>query len=181
MYTFTTNWFQYSELKQNIDKFLDVNGINKILEIGSFEGASSCYFSDIFLNSKGSTLVCVDPFNISDSTSPVYQNMRQLFIKNISNSKNWQKIRVRQMISNDFFKKNVNTFNFIYIDGSHLLDDIKSDFNNSLKIIEPAGIIWMDDYASSKDVIDLVDSLYEENKDILTIIHKDYQIAFKVI
>ena len=88
---------------------------------------------------------------------------------------------MRQLFSNDFFKRNVNTFTFIYIDGSHLPEDIKQDFINSLSIIRIGGIIWMDDYASSEQVTTLIDSLYNDNKDTLSIIHKGYQIAFRKI
>lgn len=180
-YKFTTNWFDFSEIKQNLCKYVDPDDVNTFLEIGSYEGASACFISDNFLNVEGSTLVCVDPFDVSDSTSPVYSNMRTTFINNLCSSKNWNKIRLRQLYSNDFFEKNVNTFTFIYIDGSHLLEDIKSDLLNSLKIIRQDGIIWMDDYASSEPVTTLINSLYETNKDTLEIIHKGYQIAFRKI
>lgn len=179
MYNFTVTWFQYSELKQHLHNFLSNNTINKILEIGSFEGASSCYFSDNFLDTKGSTLTCVDPFSTSDTTSPVYDNIKQVFINNIKSSKNWQKVRLRQLTSRDFFEQNIDTFTFIYIDGSHTLEDITQDFLGALKIIELNGIIWMDDYLSSEPVTKLIDSLYDEN--VLTVIHKGYQIAFKKI
>lgn len=181
MYTFTTNWFDFSELKHNLKNHVSTSEVNNFLEIGSFEGSSACFISDNFLDTEGSTLVCVDPFDTSDSTSPVYSNIKQVFINNISKSKNWNKIRLRQMFSDDFFKKNTNLFSFIYIDGSHLLEDIKSDFNNSLKIIKPNGIIWMDDYASSESVTNLIYSLYNENRNTLEIIHKGYQVAFRKI
>lgn len=140
VYKFTTQWFDVSELKQNINKYINPNDINTFLEIGSFEGASACFISDNFLDAEGSTLVCVDPFDVSDSTSPVYSTIRDVFVSNITNSKNWNKIRVRQMFSNDFFKNNTKTFTFIYIDGSHILEDIKQDFINSLSIIKTGGI-----------------------------------------
>jgi len=62
-----------------------------------------------------------------------------------------------------FYKK----YNLIYIDGSHLLDDITIEMN---------GIIWMGDDIIIKNHID---KLYEENKNCLKIIHMGYQIAFQ--
>ena len=179
MYKFTEYWFDVSELKQNLHKYVNSNDINSFLEIGSFEGASACFISDNFLNIEGSTLVCVDPFDTSDSTSPVYSDIKKIFVNNIKSSKNWNKIRVKQMYSIDFFKINNNKYSFIYIDGSHLLEDIESDFNNSMNIILDNGIIWMDDYGSSEQVTNLINDLYEKNKDHLNIIHKGYQIAFR--
>jgi predicted O-methyltransferase YrrM len=89
------------------------------------------------------------------------------------------------MYSSDFFKENTETYNFIYIDGSHRLDDIKIDFFNCIKLIENGGIIWMDDYLGGApgdtSIRDCIDQLYEMHKDQLQIIHKGYQIAFKKI
>ena len=62
-----------------------------------------------------------------------------------------------------FYKK----YNLIYIDGSHLLDDITIEMN---------GIIWMGDDIIIKNHID---KLYEENKNCLKIIHMGYQISFQ--
>lgn len=179
MYEFTKEWFDFSEIKYELEKHINPNAVNKFLEIGAYEGSSTCYFSDNFLDVNGSTLVCVDPFDVTDSTSPVYSNIFQVFKNNVYKSKNWQKIRLRQLYSNDFFKQNKDTFTFIYIDGSHLPEDVKSDFNYAIQFIQLNGIIWMDDYASSDTLTKLIDALYEANKDTLTVIHSGYQIAFR--
>jgi hypothetical protein len=39
-----------SEIKQLIFNFVNPININKMLEIGSYEGASACFFSDFLLN-----------------------------------------------------------------------------------------------------------------------------------
>lgn len=178
-YKFTSTWFEYSELKSNIHTYINNISINKILEIGSYEGAASCYFSDNFLDANGSKLTCVDPFVTNDTTSPVYNNIKQIFINNIKQSKNCNKVRLRTLYSSDFFKNNKEIYTFIYIDGSHVPEDVKFDFENSLKVIEPNGIIWMDDYSSSESFSSAINEVYEKNKDNLSIIHKGYQIAFK--
>ena len=182
-YTFTNNWFNNSEIKSLILKYIDVTNSNKILEIGSYEGASACFFSDILLNNNGSELTCVDPFDNSDPTSPVTDNVKVLFYSNISQSKNYNKITVKELYSNDFYNENNKTYNFIYIDGSHRLDDITVDFTNCLKIIETNGIIWMDDYRGDDGVSikNHIDALYEQNKHLIEIIHTGYQIAFRKI
>jgi predicted O-methyltransferase YrrM len=180
-YTFTNSWFEYSEIKKLIFSYADTTKINKILEIGSYEGASSCYFSDFLLNNIDSELTCVDPFDINDKTSPLDNNTKNLFMNNISKSKNYNKIIFEEMYGTDFYKKNTKKYNLIYIDGSHLLDDITIDFNNCLNIIEMNGIIWMDDYRGGDGIIikNHIDKLYEENKNCLKIIHMGYQIAFQ--
>ena len=181
MYTFTNNWFDVSELKHLSHTYINVLSINKILEIGAFEGASSCYFSDNFLDMDGSSLTCVDPFDLMDTTTPLYDGIERRFINNISNSKHYNKIQLSRNYSTDFFNNNINTYTFIYIDGSHLPDAIKQDFENALQCIELNGIIWIDDFASSGIVTDTILKLYEKNRDKLNIVQKCYQIAFRKI
>jgi hypothetical protein len=176
---FTNSWFDNSELKKNIHKYVDCNSVNIFLEIGSFEGAASCFISTNFLDKIGSTLTCIDPFDTSDSTSPVYSNIKSTFIKNISLTKNWNKVRLCPINSNTFFKSNATYYNFIYIDGSHLPKDVEYDLINSIKYCLPGGIIWLDDYLGNSNIKDTIDEIYMNNKDILTIIHSGYQIAFK--
>lgn len=180
-YNFTVTWFDDSELKKYIGDHISPDQDISFLEIGSYEGASACFISDNYLNGDKSTLTCVDPFDISDSTSPVYSNMKNIFKNNVTASKNWNKIRLRQMYSNEFYKVNNKKYSFIYIDGSHLLEDIKMDFINCLNILDNNGIMWMDDYGSSAPVTELINSLHDKYKDNLIIIHKGYQIAFRKI
>jgi hypothetical protein len=181
-YKFNTNWFNSSELKKGILKYFTGNKKIKILEIGSYEGASACYLSDNLLNHNESKLVCVDPFDVDDKTTPVNESTKELFLQNISKSKNYEKIDFKHMFSNDFFKQNNEKFDLIYIDGSHLEEDISLDFRECLKIINEDGIIWMDDYGGGEGgyIKKCIDKLYEENKYKVYIIHKGYQIAFKL-
>ena len=145
----------------------------KILEIGSHEGASAVFFSNYFLDHPESILVCVDPFNTSDTTTPVNETTKRVFMENLMLSKNYFKVKNYCGYSNNFFEENNETFTFIYIDGSHLIPDVTMDLLNSVKVILPGGIIWMDDYNTIKEHIDKI------NMDGFEIIHQGYQIAFR--
>ena len=50
------------------------------------------------------------------------------------------------MKSDNFFKLNNKKYNFIYIDHSHELEDIKNDLINADNHLLENGIIWCDDY-----------------------------------
>lgn len=50
-----------------------------------------------------------------------------------------------QMKTDDFFDKNVDKFDLIFIDANHDFEYVKKDFENSLKILNPNGIIILDD------------------------------------
>ena len=43
-YEFTQKWFNNSGIKKEIQKHIPSENINKILEIGSFEGQSSVFY-----------------------------------------------------------------------------------------------------------------------------------------
>lgn len=62
MFQFTKNWFDNTEIRSKINFFINSNEKHHILEIGSYEGASSVYFSEHFLNHPESKMICVDPF-----------------------------------------------------------------------------------------------------------------------
>jgi predicted O-methyltransferase YrrM len=49
-YRYTQTWFFYSEIIKYLHKYLDNNAVNKMLEIGCFEGLSSIFFANNYLN-----------------------------------------------------------------------------------------------------------------------------------
>lgn len=182
-YFFTNRWFADSEIKQNFPSLVSMLGSHNqlnLLEIGSFEGASSFYFADHLLLNPESRLTCVDPFDLGDKTTPLTTSTEFIFLNNLEKCKHKHQIHVKKMMSDAFFASNQDTFDFIYLDGSHELHAIRNDFHNSLKVLKPNGILWMDDYGAKHLGINVcVDELYEENKAHLRILYKGgWQIAF---
>ncbi len=183
-YHFTTWWFDYSEIKKNMHEFVNKEKENHILEIGSFEGASSMHFADNYLKVGNSTLTCVDPWDLSDSTTPVQSETEKIFYNNLALCKNKDKVTVEKMFSTDFFMEcmklaKMPQYDFIYVDGSHVPSQIIIDFNFVMRVLKPGCVAWFDDYQSSAEVTATIDALYEYNKQELTIVHKGYQIAFR--
>lgn len=183
MYEFTQEWFESSEIKKFLIQIYGIRSEHHILEIGSYEGGSACFFSDVFLNHPNSSLFCVDPFSLEDTTSPLSTETEIRFRANIVKSKHPSKVVHFRMTSKEFFMHNTMKFDLIYIDGSHLLEDITIDFYNSLQIAQPGCIIWMDDYAGGPAGViqQHIDSLIEANKDRVSIIFVGYQIALRVV
>ena len=50
-----------------------------------------------------------------------------------------------RLTSDDFFKRNSNSFDLIFIDGLHEYTQVKKDIFNSLKVLNPKGIILVHD------------------------------------
>lgn len=176
-YSYTKDWFINSELHKYLLNHVNPNRKLTILEIGCYEGLSSCFFSDILLNHPESTLNCVDPFSELDPTTPVTKDTESLFYSNISKSKNYNKIKVHKDYSNNFFKSNSKIYNLIYIDGSHSYADVVSDLRNAFEYSHSNGIIWMDDYLGKSEVKNAIDAVLNEYNGKYELIHSGYQIA----
>lgn len=184
-YAHTHDWVTNSELRKYLPKYLKytVDTPFKMLEIGSYQGLSACYFSDEWLDHPESSILCVDPFDINDTTTPLDSETEAMFDENIRRSKNGSKIIPYKMYSRDFFQTVASNppleeFDFIYIDGSHIPEDIVYDMKESYCRLKPGGIMWMDDYMGGTDgsICRAVDATLKElgNPPIL---HKAYQLA----
>lgn len=184
-YKYSQKWFFGSEIIHKLLDFVDSSKINKILEIGCFEGISSVFFADNLLNNIESKLICVDPFlTINNNDHQIFFNnpVEQNFDYNIAHSKNSSKITVNKIISDKFFEKNIDMFNFIYIDGCHQLDYIERDMKNSFAALENNGIMWMDDYRGGNGdgtIKQTMDKVLESLSGRYEVIHIGYQLAIR--
>ena len=183
-YKYTQTWFLVSEISNSLDKFLDKSKENKILEIGCFEGLSSVFFADNFLDNPKSSLTCVDPFltiNNNDHSQFLQNNEEMNFDFNISICENSDRITKHKITSDIFFENNNQTYNFIYIDGCHEPDFIKRDMENSFNILEKNGIMWMDDYGGGDgiQIKNVMNTFLEKYNGQYDLIHMGYQLAIK--
>lgn len=124
--------------------FKNIKNINNILEIGSYEGRSSIFFLRIFVNSQ---IFCVDTWSGSDEHQNYNFNIieKNFDINTNIHQKNKRLIKIKTC-SNDFFDKNSEFFDLIYIDGDHAFDQVKLDIYNSWKILKSGGYLILDDY-----------------------------------
>ena len=183
-YKYSQNWFLGSEIKNRLFQFLDKSKENKILEIGCFEGLSSVFFADNFLDNLNSSLTCVDPFltiNNNDHKQFLQNNEEMNFDFNISICKKSDRITINKITSDIFFENNNQTYNFIYIDGCHEPDFIKRDMENSFNILEKNGIMWMDDYGGGDgiQIKNTMDTFLQKYNGQYELIFKGYQLAIK--
>ncbi len=87
--------------------------------------------------------------------------------KNFSNITINEKIGVdpnsggtHRMTSDSFFEKNKSKFDIIFIDGLHTYEQVKKDIVNSLKVLNPKGIILIHDCLPNKIWNQVVPRLY---------------------
>jgi len=185
-YKYSKEWFLYSEIKHQIMAFMDASAEHHILEIGCFEGLSSVFFADNLLHHPLSRMTCVDPFlgmDDNDHAGLLEDGVEERFDHNISVCGNWEKITVHKTTSDAFFASRDDPvmFNLIYIDGSHMCDQITKDMENCFRVLSPGGIMWMDDYRGGcggqiKQTMDAFLDTYQGQYDT---IHVGYQLAVK--
>jgi hypothetical protein len=156
----------------------------KYLEIGTFEGRSALFISEFDNCEK---IVCVDPYIDYDQSekydfkmSNVFESVSQKF-KQVQ-KKNMKLIREK---SDDFFLKNNETFDVIYIDGHHKYDYVKRDFINSMNCLKKNGILICDDFwwlkyeKLNENPIGAILECYDIYKKNLQILFINHQIIFK--
>lgn len=187
-YIYTNNWF--GAQKPIHEKYLNnIDHINfpiKILEIGSHEGRSSVFFTQFLIN-KNSSLTCIDPFLVEDTTTPVDSKTYEIYKHNIKLTGRESQIYLEKDYSFNALIKlyaEQKNFDYILIDGSHLSKDVIEDAILSFRILRSGGIMFFDDYLGG-DVNSLgfpkigIDSFVNSFKDKIEILHVGYHYVIK--
>lgn len=180
-YKYTQDWFYRSDLYcHNLLKDrISPSEPQRFLEIGSFEGLSATYFVDTFLNHEESRLVCVDPHLTTDTTAPVQETTEGIFLENIQRCRWPAKVHHVKKFSKDFFVENTDTFDFIYIDGSHLVEDLILDMDESYKICKVGGYILIDDYLWGNGVLKPCIDRFTESHDDIHVVFRHLQVLLR--
>ena len=189
-YTEGRNWFDDSELKKLGQQFISGLHTNHILEIGCFEGLSSVWIADNLLQHPLSSLVCVDPFTsiedndhggLLDGGQGLISQQESHFLFNISNCTFPAKVRFCRTTSDQFLAQNTQSYNFIYLDGNHTIQQIPKDIDGCFHCLAKGGVLWMDDYKGGEEgrLQQVFDDSLSRLSDRFTVIHSGYQIAIR--
>jgi predicted O-methyltransferase YrrM len=160
IYNFTNNWFD-SAAKEVWDSLIPQINPTRILEIGSYEGASTCYLIEKLAASKAIELHCVDTWeggvehkeggaaeaNMFEVENRFHHNTKLAISKVINDvqlflHKGFSDVALSQLISDD----KQGYFDFIYVDGSHQAPDVLCDALLSFRLLKNNGVIAFDDY-----------------------------------
>jgi predicted O-methyltransferase YrrM len=123
----------------------------KILEIGGFEGRSTRWFIENFLN-DGGELHCIDTWEGSlehDEMDMDFSSIYDVFSHNLREYIDDGTCIVHRGMSKDILPKLLSEghqFDFIYVDGSHLASDVIIDGVLSYLLLKTGGILAFDDY-----------------------------------
>jgi predicted O-methyltransferase YrrM len=188
----TTNWFVNDGQKNFYMHLLRNYSGNptKALQIGAYTGDASVWLYENLLSHPESVLVDVDTWEGSDE--PSHHEMNWSTVENLYDSKTKKGQEENKIIkykgtSDDFFKNNKETYDFIYVDGDHTAYGVIKDAISSYECLNIGGIIAFDDYQWSaglgplkepKMAIDAFSSIY---RDRLQLVLQEYQAWYRKI
>jgi predicted O-methyltransferase YrrM len=126
-------------------KELGDNSNKRMVEIGSFVGESTVLFAQSFKE-----VIAIDPFladyDPADPTSYLFEfkNVYETYLDRTGDHKNIKTIKLTSNDAKDLLKDEL--FDFIYIDGLHTYDGVKTDIINYLPLVKKGGVIGGHDY-----------------------------------
>jgi hypothetical protein len=136
-YVFTTDWVTPHERTwvETLTLFKGRPNV-RALEIGSYEGRSAIWFLENILTDPSSSIITIDLFN-----GP----FEQVFDRNVSGFKN-QVTKIKAPSHEALRPLKPGSFDFIYVDGSHVAKDVFLDAALSWDLLKPGGVLIFDDY-----------------------------------
>jgi tetratricopeptide (TPR) repeat protein len=176
-YRFTNDWFTHniSNWKQHLSSFIDVPEV-RFLEIGSFEGMSTCWLLDHILTHPTSKITCID------------LGFQVLFDPNIAKTGALEKVEKLSGNSHDILASlQPNIYDLIYVDGLHLASHVQQDAILSWHLLKVGGLMLFDDYeftdsqAPGQDPKLGIDAFLKIVHDQIEVLHKGSQVFIKKI
>jgi len=165
-YTFNQGWY---DALLNTDMVLNTHpegqkfalkpeDSRQIVEIGVYEGASTCFWSDFYLNHPDSRLISIDPFTGSEEHHaepekyPELANLELIARGNIAKSTNAAKIEVLKGFSQFIYPELCLRhgaepwIDVLYVDGAHDPTSVARDTVLYVPMVKQGGLIIFDDY-----------------------------------
>ena len=151
------------------------------LEIGAFEGLTTCYICDNLLSPDGRIIV-IDPLYDDHERNPfgednkLFEGQYHRFIRN-TRDKPVELIRMESRLAFDQLKD--YRFDFVYIDGDHRENAVYQDGINAFNILRNHGYILFDDYEWRAETKAGIDRFLRDRADSLEVVLKGYQVMIK--
>lgn len=139
---FTVDWFSHHI--PNWERWLA--GLNRYpchaLEIGSFEGRSTVWLLQNILVHPQSHIVCIDNFDYRGDYD--FSGAKSTFQRNTAP---WaEKVTLLEGDSKVLLKALLASFDFAYVDGSHVADNVFQDGMLAWPLVRSGALMIFDDY-----------------------------------
>jgi predicted O-methyltransferase YrrM len=153
-YQFSVDWF--SKRIPALEEVFQAAPPSHLLEIGSYEGRSTCYFLETYGVGRDFAIVCVDTWEGGvEHDRAGMMSVEQRFDHNtaIALAKTAGRGRISKLKghSGDVLCRLISAdqggvFDAVYIDGSHQAPDVLLDSVLSFKLVRTGGFMVFDDY-----------------------------------
>lgn len=157
----TNNWFE--QIARPVwDNLLPQINPRRVLEVGSYEGASTIYLIDHLAKTGPLEIHCVDTWEGGvEHTGLDMRSVEARFTHNtqqaIAAAPNQVDLKIHKGYSDVCLARllaqgGADYFDFVYIDGSHQAPDVLCDAVLGFKLLRPGGLIAFDDYLWSENL-----------------------------
>jgi tetratricopeptide (TPR) repeat protein len=180
-YYYNTDWFSHNipNWQEYLRRFVNLPELN-VLEIGSWEGRSTCWLLDNILTHESARITCVDTWQ----GGVEHQNMKRnvllseaCFDVNTFLTGHPEKVIKKVGLSCDVMRLlPINSYDVIYVDGSHEAEDVLVDAILAWGLIKIGGLVIFDDYGLGGGVKDAVDVFLKFFGNKLKLIHISFQV-----
>jgi hypothetical protein len=159
---FADDWFGYSSYYDNVGRLAGLNRPVKILEVGVFEGRSTCHLAQQLGKNKvdaefhACDLFVGEFFSQRLNLSPD-RNFRFIVEYNLHSLKLLEKVILHTASSFEVLSSFPDSsLDFIFLDGDHSEETVTTEIELAIRKIKPTGIIGGHDYdvPSVKSAVD---------------------------
>ncbi|MDX2228652.1 MAG: class I SAM-dependent methyltransferase [Leptolyngbyaceae cyanobacterium bins.349] len=194
-YEFTEDWFSINipVWQYFLTQFVDMPDL-RALEIGSWEGRSTCWLLDHVLTHPSARITCVDTFAGSVEHEVLCEQdqvhtIEQRFDANIAKTGSSEKVRKLVGSSQAMLRSLIpDSYHLAYIDASHVAADVLEDTLLTWRLVKVGGAIIFDDYGFQfpegvtedppKLAIDAFLNIFDKK---IRLIHQGYQVLIEKI
>lgn len=157
---FSQDWFSRSIPCWDfiLKKLSPAAGALKVLEIGVFEGRSTCWLLQNYCTTKDSKITVIDTFSggVEHQTLDL-KKLRNTFEDNIAAVKSAGIVEIMEGYSHKELAKLIvsggseSGYDFISVDASHQAPDVLTDCILAFRLLRPGGVMALDDYLWSAE------------------------------
>ena len=151
--SFTQDWFSRSIPSWSLilNKLSERTTHLRILEVGVFEGRSTCWLLQNHCKTPESSIVAIDSFQGGiEHQGMDLGTLRKRFEANIATVESPAQVEIREGFSLPQLAKLIaegyQRFDFISIDASHQAPDVLGDAVLGFELLKPSGVMAFDDY-----------------------------------
>ncbi|MGI0489419.1 glycosyltransferase [Pantanalinema rosaneae CENA516] len=194
-YQFTQDWFSINlpVWEKYLTPLANTPEL-RVLEIGSWEGRSTCWLVDHVLTHPTARLTCIDTFEGGVENKAAYDDqflktIEQRFDFNIAHTASPEKVRKAVGQSQLVLRSLIPDFyHLVYIDGSHIASDVLEDTLLTWGLVKVGGMIVFDDYGFNfpQGIAEnpprvAIDAFMKVFSSKIKLIHQGYQVILEKI